>query len=859
MRFALDTRGDSEVTTMAGPLEGIRVLDLTRNVAGPYATKLLADYGADVLKLEHPEGDPARRFGPFPGNVEDIEASGLFLHLNTNKRSATIDPSTDGGAATIRRLASECDVVIEDYDAGSAAAWGWGWDELSRSRDDLVMLSLTPFGQDGPYRDYLGSEITLQALGGPLWITGHRSREPLKYAGHVAHYSAGATAALAILLARYRVEAGGAGDYIDLAVYECQAGFRDRRAVDLTGAAYAGHTMRRRTGSQIPASGIRPAVDGYVNLHGFGPRLPGFLAMIGREDLVAREELFQPFIYWPDDLGEELEASYAEFLQRTPKLEALRQAQEYGVLGGALQTMGELLQNPHFRDRGAWDTIDHPRTGPLEYPGRPFIMNASPRPTARRAPLLGEHDAALEAPSAWPARPASEAPRATRSAAEGDLLRPPLEGVRVIAATVVWAGPHSTQLLAEWGAEVIRAEPMNRIHPNTRGAEVGLTREQIEEQLSDGVSLHALYPDHDPKDDRWNRSANFNSHARNKKSMTVDISAPEGREAFLRLAAVSDVVIENNSPGAFDRAGLGWDDLREVNPRLVMVRMPAFGLSGPYRDYRSFGTHAEAMVGQTLFRRYIDGEPELSGDVLSADAMAGVHGAVAAMVGLRHRQRTGEGQLIELPLAEGFIPILGEFILDYVMNGADSTAQGNTHRWHAPHGVYPARGEDQWIAIDIATDEQFAALCAVLGNPALAAEPRYASAAGRREHRVELDASIGELTATRDKEALFHELQSAGVCAAPVRDSLEILGDAQLNAREWFREIHMPTVGTHRYPGYLFKMRNTSDEVRLPPPRLGEHNEEVYLDLLGYSREEYDSFVERGIVGTRYPDEILPV
>ena len=124
--------------------------------------------------------------------------------------------------------------------------------------------------------------------------------------------------------------------------------------MDLTGAAYAGHTMRRRTGGQIPASGVRPAVDGYVNLHGFGARLPGFLAMIGREDLVAREELFQPFIYWPDELGEELEASYAEFLQRTPKLEALRQAQEFGVLGGALLTMSELLQNPHFRGRGAW-------------------------------------------------------------------------------------------------------------------------------------------------------------------------------------------------------------------------------------------------------------------------------------------------------------------------------------------------------------------------------------------------------------------------------------------------------------------------------------------------------------------------
>ena len=845
---------------MAAPLEGLRVLDLTRNVAGPYATKLLADYGADVLKLEPPDGDPARRYGPFPGNVEDPEASGLFLHLNTNKRSATVDPATADGAATIRRLAAACDVVIEDYDAGRAAGWGWGWDELSGARDDLVMLSLTPFGQDGPYRDYLGSEITLQALGGPLLLTGHRSREPLKFAGHVAHYSAGATAALAVLLARYRVETGGVGDYIDLAVYECQAGFRDRRVVDLTGAAYAGYAMRRRTGGQLPASGIRPAMDGYINLHGFGARLPGFLALIGREDLITREELFQAVAYVPDELIEELEASYAEFLQRTPKLEALRQAQDLGVLGGALLTVGELLRDPHVRGRDAWDTIDHPRTGPLEYPGRPFIMNASPRPSPRRAPLLGEHNAALTAPSAWSAQPPRAAPRTPRPLrpADGGLLRPPLEGIRVASATVVWAGPHSTQLLAEWGAEVINVEPVNRILPNTRGAEVAFTKEQCEEQVRAGSNLAALYPDLDPKDDRWNRSANFNSHARNKKSMTADLSAPQGREAFLRLVEVSDVVIENNSPGAFERARLSWDDLREVNPRLVMVRMPAFGLSGPYRDYRSFGTHAEAMVGQTLLRRYTDAEPQLSGDVLSADAMAGVHGALAAVMGLRHRERTGEGQLIELPLAEGFIPTLGEFILDYVMNGYEASAQGNTHRWHAPHGVYRTRGEDEWIAIDVATDGQFAALCRVLGSPGLAGDPRYTTAASRRERRAELDAVIGELTAARDKEALFHELQAAGVCAAPVRDALEILEDPQLNARNWFREIHMPTVGTHRYPGYLFKIRNTSDEVRLPPPRLGEHNEELYLDLLGYSREEYEALVERGLAGTRYPDEILP-
>lgn len=844
---------------LGAPLEGTRVLDLSRDVAGPYATKLLADYGADVLKLEPLEGDPSRRFGPFIDDCEDLDASGLFLHLNTHKRSAKLDPSTPEGADVIRRLARDCDIVVEDYKPGSATSWGWGWSDLSRDRDDLVMVSITPFGQYGPYRDYRGSEITLQAMGGPMITTGHASKEPLKLAGHVAYYGAGAAAALAVLLVRYRVEAGGEGDYIDLSVYECQAGFRDRRVIDLTAAAYTGHSHKRRADGPRMAAGVRPTLDGYLSLYGLGNRLPSFLALIGREDLVTREELFQPVDYIPDDLVGEVESSYREFLRRTPKLEALRQAQELGVLGGALLTTGDLLADPHVRGRDFWDVIEHPHTGALEYPGRPFIMSASPRREAERAPLLGEHSQVLSADPVWFDREVRTRPVLTAGMSPNS---PPLEGIRIAAATVVWAGPHVTQLLAEWGAEVIRAEPITRVLPTTRGAEVVLTKEQLLEMVREGRyegrSIGADYPDMDPKDDRWNRTAAFNSHARNKKSMTCDISTPEGRETFLRLARVSDVVVENNSPGTFERAGLAWDDLRAINPRLIMLRMPAFGLSGPYRDYRAWGTHAESMVGHTYIRGYQDAGPEYSSDVLSADAIAGLHGAVAVVMALRHRARTGEGQLIELPLAESFISVLGEFVLDYTMNGRETPPQGNSHRNHVPHGVYPTRGEDQWIAIDVATNEEFATLCDVLGGQELATDSRFSLAEGRREHRAVLDDYLVKLTQNQDKEVLFHALQAVGICAAPTHLALEALEDPQLNAREWFREITMPTVGTHRYPGYLFKIRNTTDEVKLPPPRLGEHNEEVYLDLLGYSREEYSALVKRGLVGTRYPPEVLP-
>jgi crotonobetainyl-CoA:carnitine CoA-transferase CaiB-like acyl-CoA transferase len=843
---------------MAGPLAGIRVLDLTRNVAGPYATKLFADFGADVIKVEPPEGDPSRRFGPFFGDDAHPERSGLFLHLNTNKRSVTLDVETDEGAAAVRKLAATAQIVFEDFAPGEPDALGIGWDALSAGRNDLVVCSITPFGQSGPYRDYRGSEITLEAIGGPMLLNGHIDREPLKLGGHNAYYHAGVAAAFSAMLARFRVERGGPGDHIDLAVYECQAGCRDRRTIYLTAAAYTGVAAKRGGTDVRMGYGVRECQDGHVIVVAAGQRVPMLLAWIGREDLIANKDLYKPAAFIPEELVEEVENSWHEYLMRTPKVEAIARAQELGILGGAVLTTEDLLSDPHYRNRGAWDTIDHPETGPIEYPGRPMIMSASPRPRPRRAPLLGEHNEVLKLENPWldAAAPAAGDGSSGTPTAPGSASRP-LEGIRVADITVVWAGPHVTQLLGEWGAEVIRVEPITRIQTSSRGADQTLTQEQARIAGQRGQLL-AAYPDFDPKEDRWNRNPAFNSHSRNKKSMACDITTPEGKAAFLRLIEVCDVFVENNVPETIEKAGITWEDLKAVNPRLIMLRMPGFGISGPYKNYRVFGMHAEAMIGHHYIRGYTDASPAYTGSSLSADGNAGVLGAFAVVMALRHRDRTGEGQQIEMPLAEAFLSNIGEFIMDYTMNGRVTPPQGNTHPHHAPHNAYATEGEDQWIAIDVGSDEEFAALCGVLGAPEIASDARFAGGAGRLEHRDELDGELAKLIAPRDKERLFHELQAAGVTAAPLHDELDALADQQLAARDWFREIEMPTVGTHRYPGYLFKMRNTPDDIRLPPPLLGEHNEEVYLEIMGYSREQYEALVRQGLVGTTYSADILP-
>jgi len=834
---------------VSGSLTGVRVIDLTRGVAGPYASQLLADQGADVMKLEPPGGDPSRHFGPFPHDTPHPERSGLFLHLNRNKRSVVVDPASDDGAALIRTLTAEAHIVLEDYAPGSAARWGWGWQTLHVANPAMVMTSITPFGQTGPYRDYRGSELTLQAIGGPLYTNGHQDREPLKLAGHYAHYHAGIVAALATLIALRRAEATGEGDWIDVAVHECQAGCRDRQSMHLTIAAYTGLAVRRLSAAEFRmGTGVRSCRDGYVNIMGAANRLPRLLRLIGRADLLEHPQLMAPPGTVPDDLVAEVEGAYAAWLKNMTKRDAVAAAQAAGLLAGAVYTVADVMQDPHFQARHVWDTIDHPATGPLQYPGRPFILTRSPRRPPQRAPLLNEHANDITATL-------TPSPHRSIQTHQDAPLELPLAGLRIAEITVVWAGPHVTQLLAEWGAEVIRVEPANKPQPYTRGMENVPTRAQANALAARGVPTRLVA--NDPGLDPWNRNASFNAGARHKRSMTCDIMTPEGHEALLRLLAHCDVLVENNVPETMDKANIRWEELHALNPRLIMLRMPAFALDGPYRNYRAFGLHVEALIGHTHLRGYPGESPAILSESLASDGIAGVQGAVAVMMALRHRERTGEGQLIEMPLTEGFLPTLGEFIMEYTMNGRDTPTQGNRHRWHAPHNVYPCSGDDNWIAIDVGTEAEFAALCQVLGAMHLLDDARFHSAQARLEHVEALDQALATLTRGHDKEHLFHTLQAVGVCAAPVRNALEVLADPQLNAREFF--VALSTADEqllYRYPGLMFRMTRTPNTLRSGPVRLGEHNREIYCDLLGYPQEQLAALEHKGLVGTTYPREI---
>ena len=428
----------------------------------------------------------------------------------------------------------------------------------------------------------------------------------------------------------------------------------------------------------------------------------------------------------------------------------------------------------------------------------------------------------------------------------------PLDGIRVIDITVVWAGPYATQLLADWGAEVVRVEPIDAFQPLSRGHRARPPKKEVMARKTWGVA----FPDWDPGARPWNRSPSFNVHARNKKSMTLNISRPDGAAIFHRLVAVSDVLIENNVPTTGEKLGLSYETLRKINPALVMIRMPGFGLEGPYRKFRCLGSHIDGISGHTQIRGYPDLGLEFQEDVFFSDAAGGVNGALAIMMALRYRRRTGQGQLIELAQVENYASYVGDVTMDYLLNGRVQTTLGNRHRSMAPHGCYPCKGDDQWAVMGIATEEQWAGLCRAMGDPPWTRDPRFADTLRRFDNQDELDQFISRWTETLDKRVVMETLQKEGVPAAAVLDQAEVYRDPHLRERRFFQSVSHSETGTYEFPSIIAKFSRTPNAIRTPPPLLGEHNEYVYKEVLGVSDAEYRKLEDSGHIGMDYHPSI---
>lgn len=409
------------------------------------------------------------------------------------------------------------------------------------------------------------------------------------------------------------------------------------------------------------------------------------------------------------------------------------------------------------------------------------------------------------------------------------MFRLPLYGVRVLDLTMAWAGPYATRLLGDMGAEIIKIEAVG------------------------SWDLLRTFTGQSPSVDRvWDRSPYFNHINRNKYGCALDLSNDRGRDLFLRLVAVSDVVIENFRAEVMDNLGLTYETLAAANPHIIVVSMPAHGKSGPERDFIAFGTNVEQLSGLCSLSGYEGGPPQKTG-ISYGDPVAGVAATGAVCLALWDRRRSGRGQYIEVAQRETLTGLIGEQIVGYSMSGHEPPRRGNRHTSMAPHGCYPSSGDDEWLTLACEDDAQFTALAEVMGHPELASDPRFANVVSRFRNQDALDAEIAAWTAGRTKEDAAEALQAAGIPASPVLSVPEVLADPHLRARGFFENVSHSIAGDWEIEGPHWRMSESPGHVRLPAPAFGEHNAYVFGELLGLSDGEIAALEAEGIT-SNVPD-----
>ncbi|HVW80271.1 MAG TPA: CoA transferase [Mycobacteriales bacterium] len=757
------------------PLAGRRVVDLSTWIAGGYCTKLLADAGADVVKVESGEGDPLRRWSASGARIEAPDSGALFNFLHARKTTLVADVDT------LEQHLSGADAVVWSRDATLPVIPA----ELMERHPGLRMVAITPFGLDGPWADRAATEFTLQAWsGGMIGLgRGYADRAPVYVGGQIGEWLAGVFAAVGLLASLRR--GGDTGELLDVSMLEAEATCLTYYPVSYHDQM--GRPMRKRR--FVPSPGVAEAADGMVGLGvGTGQQWYDFCAMVGHPEWTEDPKLFLD----RTSLMPTIDAWIAE--QKVDEL--LELATAFRIPNAPLVNGANAESVEHFRSRGAF--VPNPIDG---------VTN--PAPPYRLTPAASE----------------SGAPRPMRA---GGTL--PLRGLRVLDMTAFWAGPFVGSVLGMLGAEVVHLESAGR---------------------PDGARLIGGIPQ--TTEQFWERGPIFSALNTNKLSLTIDLSQPRGLELLKQFVATCDVVVENFTPRVLDQLGLSYEVLRESRPDLVMLRMPGFGLDGPWRDVAAFAFVIEDASGMTWLTGYPDRlpiEPYCVGD-----PNAGLHALTALLVALAHRDQTGEGSLVEAAMVDAALNVAAEQVIEHSAYGALLERTGNRGPLAAPQNVYQAAGpdddghDDSWVAIAVATDEQWLALRQALGDPQWAREPQLATAAGRRAAHDLLDEQLGAWCRARSADDVVAALWPAGVPVAKVMQPHQQPDLPQVAERGFFEVLDHPVVGSCRYSTLPIRFSAITEPLqRRHAPLLGEHNEQLLAEL-GLSRSDIEELAAAGIIG----------
>ncbi len=806
-------------------LSPYRVLDLTDD-RGHLAGHMLAMLGADVIAIEPPEGQRARRVGPFAGDVEDPERSLEHWAFNRGKRSVVLDLETEEGRATLRELAAGADVVFEAGWPGDAAARGYGYEDLAAVNPALVYVAMSPFGQTGPKADWRGEDLVTYAAGCTLALTGDEDRAPVRITVPQSWFHAAGDAAGAALIALWERHTSGLGQFVDISVQTSV--MQATQSMVLAAPLGSPPTMRMAGGAKLPPLDLQlvwPCKDGHVTISflfgtSIGPYTARLMAWLHEEGFCDDATFAKDWIQFAMQVHEGTE-TVAEFerikrcvdafcLTKT-KAELLERAMRERMLIAPVTTVEDVAHSEQLEARDYWQDVVVPQAddATVRFPGATTRFSRTPLEPLGPPPRLGEHtDAVLAEARRSPAvvpdvsAPAGDAADGTAAVAEGSA---PLAGVKVLDLMWAMAGPAATRVLADYGATVVRVESEHKLEV-ARGLNPFLGGEP-------GAERSGLF-------------LNMNA---GKLGLALDMSNPEARDVILDLVRWCDVLCESFSPRAMASWGLDYETLREVNPRLIMVSSCLMGQTGPMRLFAGFGNLAAAISGFHQITGWADRHP--SGPFSAyTDYVAPRFTVAAIMAALEERRRSGQGQYLDFSQGEASIHLLSTALLDYGVNGRVAERRGNDDRLLAPHGVYPTRGEDRWVAIAIEDDAQWRTLADELGRADLAG----LDAGERMARRRELDELLTAWTADQDEVELQDHLQAVGVPAHAVQNSAECWADPQLAHRGHFVEVDHAMNGPVVVEGTRFAFSRTPPPGYRAAPTLGQDAFEVLTELLGY-------------------------
>jgi len=798
-----------------GALSGLRVLELA-DESGMYCGKLLADLGADVLRVELPGGDASRGLPPCRAG----EATGLrFRYLNTSKRAVAIDTESAVGRDRLRALALDADLMLETLPPGRLSGYGLSFEVLHAANPGLVLTSITGFGQTGPYRDFASTDLVANATGGAIYVTGDPDSPPVNLAGDQAHMMASCCAAASSLIALRRRDATGFGQHVDICAQEVMLAVTHISGV---GKYLDDGVVPVRNGTSLFAavpSGAYACKDGLIYLIVNRPAHWQALARWIHEE-TGNEEVIDAMFEGPSSTRIEyrdlLDIFISDLTQKFTVDEIYHEGQRRHIAMTPVQSVAQVAADPHLAARGFFERVAQEEGDPVSMPGAPYRLSATPWRIARPSPGVP-----VEANTGF------EVPRRS-VVGSGSREAPALANLRVIEFTAGMAGPWIGRFMAYCGADVIKVETVK--YPSV----VRLYVPPRERDLGVQPALSPWFTD-------WDAGKRF---------VSLDLQNPGAGDLAKRLVAQADVVIENNSTGVMEKLGLSYETLSAMKPDLVYLSSTGYGDPGPYAKYVTWGPNIEALSGLSRLSGQ-PGSPCTNTQYAYPDALSALHGLVAVMAALDHRDRSGEGQYIQLSQLEATIASLGVAMIESLATGIVPEQRGNRSAYMAPHDCYPCAGEDRWCAISVEDATQWRRFCEALGRHEWIDDPRFASLDARLHNQDALDREVTEWTCIRDPYDVMNTLQAAGVAAGVVMNVKDMFErDPHLRARGFYEEIPHLVKGTVTATGIPVGLTATPGATWRAGAGIGCDNDDVFGGLLGLARDEIARLRESGAIET---------